>query len=48
MGLTRFAGEHATLADVIDEVRTSPIFVKRKVVIVDGADPFVTASPQGA
>ncbi|AGA27261.1 DNA polymerase III subunit delta [Singulisphaera acidiphila] len=43
MGLTRFAGEHASLADVIDEVRTVPIFAKRKVVIVDGADPFVTA-----
>lgn len=43
MGLTRFAGENASLADVIDEVRTIPIFAKRKVVIVDGADPFVTA-----
>ena len=43
LGLTRFAGDQASLADVIDEVRTLPIFVKRKIVIVDGADPFVTA-----
>jgi DNA polymerase-3 subunit delta len=43
MGLTRFAGDHASLADVLDEVRTVSIFAKRKVVIVDGADPFVTA-----
>lgn len=43
MGLARFAGDHATYADVIDEVRTLPFFVKRKVVVVDGADPFVTA-----
>lgn len=42
LGLTRFTGDHASFADVIDEVRTLPIFVKRKVVIVDGADPFVT------
>jgi len=42
MGLVRFAGDHASYADVIDEVRTVPIFVKRKVVMVEGADPFVT------
>src|SRR4051794_16444409 len=43
MGLARFAGGHAWLADVIDAARPAPIFPKRKVVIVDGADPFVTA-----
>lgn len=42
LGVARFDGEHATLADVIDEVRTLPFFSKRRVVIVDGADPFVT------
>src|SRR4051812_49218191 len=43
LGMTRFAGDDATLADVLDEVRTLPFFSKRKVVIVDSADPFVTA-----
>ena len=43
LGTTRFAGEQASLADVLDEVRTLPFLVKRRVVIVDGADPFVTA-----
>jgi DNA polymerase-3 subunit delta len=39
----RFAGDQATLADVLDEVRTLPFFSKRRLVIVEGADPFVTA-----
>jgi DNA polymerase-3 subunit delta len=39
----RFAGETATLADVLDEVRTLPFFTRRRLVIVEGADPFVTA-----
>lgn len=43
MGMVRFAGEQASLADVLDEVRTLPFFSKRKVVTVDSADPFVTA-----
>jgi DNA polymerase-3 subunit delta len=38
----RFAGETATLADVLDEVRTLPFFTRRRLVIVEGADPFVT------
>ncbi len=38
-----YAGDHATLADVLDELRTLPFFAKRRLVIVEGADPFVTA-----
>ncbi|MDR3636863.1 MAG: DNA polymerase III subunit delta [Isosphaeraceae bacterium] len=43
LAVARFAGDQATLADVIDELRTLPFFAKTRVVIVDGADPFVTA-----
>jgi DNA polymerase-3 subunit delta len=43
LALTRFPGDRASLADVLDELRTLPFLVKRRVVIVDDADPFVTA-----
>jgi DNA polymerase-3 subunit delta len=43
LGITRFAGDQASLADVLDEVRTRSFFSKHRVVIVEGADPFVTA-----
>ncbi len=43
LAVTRFAGEKAGLADVLDELRTLPFLVRRRVVIVDDADPFVTA-----
>jgi DNA polymerase-3 subunit delta len=43
LAVVRFAGDHATLADVVDEVRTPAFFSKRKVVVVESADPFVTA-----
>ncbi len=43
MAVARFAGEHASLAGVLDEVRTLPFLAKARVVIVDNADPFVTA-----
>lgn len=43
LAVTRFWGEKATLADVLDELRTLPFLVRRRVVIVDDADPFVTA-----
>ena len=39
----RFAGDQASLADVLDEVWTLPFFSKLRLVIVEGADPFVTA-----
>ena len=38
-----FAGDSAKLADVLDELRTLPFFAKRRLAIVEGADPFVTA-----
>ena len=43
LALTRFPGDKTLLADVLDEVRTLPFLVKRRVVIVEDADPFVTA-----
>ena len=36
-------GDQASLADVLDEVRTLPFLARCRVVIVEGADPFVTA-----
>jgi DNA polymerase-3 subunit delta len=41
--VARFAGEQAALADVLDEVRTLPFLAPRRVVLVENADPFVTA-----
>jgi len=43
LAIRRFSGDQATLADVLDELRTLPFFTKRRLVIVEGADPFVTA-----
>ena len=40
---SRFPGESAKLADVLDEVRTLPFLVKARVVVVEDADTFVTA-----
>jgi DNA polymerase-3 subunit delta len=39
----RFSGDQASLADVLDEVRTLPFFTRKRLVIVDAADPFVSA-----
>jgi DNA polymerase-3 subunit delta len=36
------AGDKATFAEVYDELQTVPFFVARRIVVVDGADPFVT------
>jgi DNA polymerase-3 subunit delta len=41
--VTRLAGDHAELADVLDELRTLPFLAKRRVVVVENADPFITA-----
>lgn len=41
--VSRFPGESASLADVLDELRTLPFLAKARVVIVENADPFVTA-----
>jgi DNA polymerase-3 subunit delta len=43
LAVTRFSGDKAGLADVLDELRTLPFLVRRRLVIVDDADPFVTA-----
>ncbi|AMV39767.1 DNA polymerase III subunit delta [Planctomyces sp. SH-PL62] len=43
MGVARFEGASAKLADVVDELRTLPFFSKRRVVLVEEADPFVSA-----
>lgn len=43
LAITRFAGEKAGLADVLDELRTLPFLVRRRIVVVEDADPFVTA-----
>jgi DNA polymerase-3 subunit delta len=43
LSVARFAGAEASLADVLDELRTLPFFARTRVVIVDEADPFVTA-----
>lgn len=42
IGVSRFQGDATTLADVLDELRTLPFFSKRRVVLVDDADPFVS------
>jgi DNA polymerase-3 subunit delta len=43
VGVARFEGASAKLADVVDELRTLPFFSKRRVALVEEADPFVTA-----
>ena len=43
MAVSRFQGDQASLASVLDEVRTLPFLARRRVVVVEGADPFVTA-----
>jgi DNA polymerase-3 subunit delta len=41
-GISRFPGPTSLLANVLDEVSTLPFFSRRRLVIVDDADPFVT------
>src|ERR1700732_1773807 len=40
--LSTHAGDKATFADVYDELQTLPFFAPRRIVVVEGADPFVT------
>ncbi len=40
---SRFQGDSAPLSNVLDELRTVPLFEKRRMVVIDAADPFVTA-----
>jgi DNA polymerase III subunit delta len=41
------AGDSATFAAVMDELHTVPFFGDRRLVVVDNADPFVTAHRAG-
>ncbi len=41
-GISRFPGAITALATVLDEVRTLPFFSKRRLVVVEDADTFVT------
>jgi len=43
LAIARFPGEQASLADVFDELHTLPFLTPKRVVIVEEADPFVTA-----
>src|SRR5262245_16846781 len=43
LAIARFAGEQVALADALDELRTLPFLSRRRFVIVEGADPFVSA-----
>jgi DNA polymerase-3 subunit delta len=43
LSVARFTGAVATLADVLDEVRTLPFFARRRLAVVEDADPFVSA-----
>ncbi len=43
LAVSRYSGDVARLSDVLDEVRTLPFLSRSRVVIVEGADPFVTA-----
>src|SRR4051812_39020110 len=40
--ISRFAGPVTALADVLDELFTLPFFSRKRLVIVEDADPFVT------
>lgn len=40
--IKRFGGATTQLADVLDEVSTLPFFARRRLVIVEEADPFVS------
>jgi len=40
--ISRFPGAQTPLATVLDEVRTLPFFTRRRLVIVEDADPFVS------
>lgn len=44
LGPARFDGPRADPAEVLDEVRTPSLLASRRVVIVDDADPFITAN----
>lgn len=40
--IATYTGEKALFAEVFDDLETVPFFYSRRVVIVEGADPFIT------
>jgi DNA polymerase III subunit delta len=46
LAITRFPGDKTSLANVLDEARTLPFLAPRRVVVVEDADPFVSAHRQ--
>lgn len=42
LGESRLPGDSATLSDVLDEVRTLPFLARRRVVVVEDADTFIS------
>jgi DNA polymerase-3 subunit delta len=42
LGLSTFSGEKAIWAAVHDELKTLPFLSQRRLVVIEGADPFVT------
>jgi DNA polymerase-3 subunit delta len=44
LGPAKFDGESASLAEVLDEVRTPSLLGENRVVVVDEADDFITAN----
>lgn len=47
MGLVEFAGKDADLKSVLDEARTISMWGDKRLVVVDGADEFVSAHRPG-
>jgi DNA polymerase-3 subunit delta len=43
MGLSSYAGDKATFATVHDELHTLPFLSSRRLVVIEGGDPFVTS-----
>jgi len=43
MALLSLTGKEAQIAQVLDELRTLPFLAERRVVVIQDADPFVTA-----
>jgi DNA polymerase-3 subunit delta len=43
LAVAKYVGDRARLADVLDELNTLPFLVKRRVVLVEEADAFVTS-----
>ncbi|MCI0378247.1 MAG: DNA polymerase III subunit delta [Gemmataceae bacterium] len=40
--VSTYSGDKAAYAEVFDELQTAPFFAPRRVVVIEGADPFIT------